>query len=77
MAKKFKIGDTVVLKSSGPEMTVEKYNSHIDPETLKTVESDTELTCSWFDGKEKKSASFHQDTLELDSQENLDVNDFM
>ena len=50
---KFKIGDVVVLKSGGPQMTV-----------TGSSEGDRAL-CSWFiDGAQSKGA-FHEDALEL------------
>ena len=50
----FKVGDTVVLKSGGPPMTV------------LLEKPDNIFTCVWFVGDEKKSADFHADTLALD-----------
>ena len=49
----FKIGDTVVLKSGGPVMTV----TAIDNEGLV-------VWCAWFDGNDEKQESFPADALE-------------
>lgn len=48
----FKIGDTVVLKSGSPIMTVEKVK-------------DASISCIWFDGTKKLDGSFPPDTLEI------------
>lgn len=48
----FKIGDTVVLKSGSPIMTVEKVK-------------DSSISCIWFDGTKKLDSSFPPDTLEI------------
>ena len=49
----FKIGDTVILKSGGPVMTV----TAIDNEGLV-------VWCTWFDGDDEKEESFPADALE-------------
>jgi uncharacterized protein YodC (DUF2158 family) len=49
----FNIGDTVVLKSGGPAMTV----TAIDNEGLV-------VWCTWFDGNDEKQESFPADALE-------------
>ena len=50
---KFKRGDTVILKSGGPMMTVEH------------CEYEDEIKCTWFDDKHKRqSEAFHEDLLE-------------
>jgi uncharacterized protein YodC (DUF2158 family) len=53
--RKFKSGDTVRLKSGGPLMTVHDYHTN-NPD-------DKRLTCTWFDNKEIKSATFLEDVL--------------
>lgn len=62
MAKKFSRGDTVVLKSGGPLMTVNEYKKIMNPDSGKWEESE-EVKCYWFEENEKKFDSFHQDTL--------------
>jgi uncharacterized protein YodC (DUF2158 family) len=49
----FKIGDTVILKSGGPAMTV----TAIDNEGLV-------VWCTWFDGNDEKQESFPVDALD-------------
>lgn len=53
MSAKFKIGDTVVLKSSGPNMTVTK------------VFDGKSIWCTWFAGKKCEKSPFSEDALEL------------
>ena len=53
----FNIGDTVVLKSGGPVMTV----TAIDNEGLV-------VWCTWFDGNDEKEESFPADALEAHSE---------
>ena len=55
--RKFKTGDIVRLKSSGPEMTVQKYHSD--------DVNDKRLTCMWFVDSEMKPGTFLEDQLEL------------
>lgn len=43
----FKVGDVVVLKSGGPEMTVE------DPQNFRG-----QVECQWFGGRKLESGSF-------------------
>lgn len=45
-------GDVVVLRSGGPRMTLRSRNS------------DGDLYCNWFDGRELKEALFVEATLE-------------
>ncbi len=53
----FKIGDTVKLKSGGPDMTVDGFH--------KAVGGDDEASCTWFDdNKEPQGRAFLPDTLE-------------
>jgi uncharacterized protein YodC (DUF2158 family) len=58
----FKIGDTVVLKSGSPIMTVEKVRAAVDSGKIKT---DASISCIWFDGTKKLDSSFPPDTLEI------------
>ncbi len=54
MAEKFKVGDTVRLKSGGPSMTVAAHEEDIDL-----------IICQWFDGEELKEGQFSPESLEL------------
>lgn len=55
MADKFNAGDIVVLKSGGPDMTVEKVNeSYNDASTY---------TCSWFAGAKDNKKVFTEAAL--------------
>lgn len=47
---KFKPGDIVILKSGGPDMTVDSAN-------------DIEIACIWFDGKRQIKKTFRPETL--------------
>jgi uncharacterized protein YodC (DUF2158 family) len=47
---RYKVGDTVQLKSGGPIMTVTNVRSGI-------------YTCTWFDGTEVKVSGFPEDAL--------------
>ncbi len=58
----FKIGDTVVLKSGSPIMTVEKVIAAIN---MGTIQTDASVRCIWFDGTKKLEGSFPPDTLEI------------
>lgn len=50
---KFKIGDVVVLKSGGPEMTVEN------------IDEQGNVTCTWFDkDNNRKTETFKEEMLE-------------
>ncbi len=49
----FKVGDVVVLKSGGPEMTID----YID-------DSRSEAKCVWFDDRKKLEAYFNPDSLQ-------------
>mgnify|MGYP002713095358 CR=1 FL=1 len=58
MAKKFKKGDCVILKSGGPQMTVKDYNDedYIDDELM--------VDCDWFDNKNNaQNGTYHEDQL--------------
>lgn len=59
VAKLFKSGDVVQLKSGGPEMTV-KFNKNLPFATDETQE----VICQWFKDDELKIESFYQTTLE-------------
>ena len=52
MPEAFKIGDVVQLKSGGPIMTV----SHLHDAGA--------LECMWFDGNQRRTATFKPDTLD-------------
>jgi uncharacterized protein YodC (DUF2158 family) len=55
MENAFKDGDIVVLKSGGPNMTVEVASTYM-----------TGLVyCSWFDGKKVKKEQFQPEALKL------------
>jgi len=56
---KYKVGDLVVLKSSGPSMTVEKAIFNSDKEFLGTYR------CQWFAGKKLDTGIFPEDSLEV------------
>jgi len=56
MAGMFQPGDVVVLKSGGPEMTVD----HVSTDTQGKVF----VTCTWFTGDERKSHAFSPHSLE-------------
>jgi uncharacterized protein YodC (DUF2158 family) len=55
MSIKFKIGDTVQLKSGGPAMTVKQPDDG--------PHSDGECLCQWFGGRKLEQGYFHRDTL--------------
>ena len=63
MESKFTIGETVMLKSGGPEMTVQKtvFTSSWDGSVLPF---NGEIDCTWFDNGKRVTQSFHQDTLD-------------
>lgn len=52
MSDELEPGDVVVLRSGGPRMTLRSRNS------------DGDLYCNWFDGRELKGALFVEATLE-------------
>ena len=57
----FKVGDIVVLKSGGPDMTIEEYP------TLGTIGEDyTKAKCVWFNKNELYHSIFPISTLEKD-----------
>ncbi len=51
-----KIGDTVRLKSGGPQMTVNSIEDNV-------------IKCQWFDGNNLKEGVFHKDQLEVEPDE--------
>lgn len=54
--QQFKIGDRVVLKSGGPDMTVTNVGDQMGR---------LMVWCSWFDGMKPSAATFPPDALEL------------
>ena len=54
MARKFKPGDIVQLKSGGPSMTVAKSSY-----------TDEGYWCEWFKGASKERAHFDEETLKV------------
>jgi uncharacterized protein YodC (DUF2158 family) len=54
-----KIGDVVVLKSSGPHMTIHRISN------FEYHASYLGLLCVWFDGGKKIEDVFHPDAVEL------------
>jgi uncharacterized protein YodC (DUF2158 family) len=63
MEQKFKIGDTVILKSGGPEMTVDELHHYTSFQGSGGGYSG-KVRCRWFIETQDKFAYFHQDTLE-------------
>jgi len=57
MAKNFEVGDTVVLKSGGPAMTIT---------SIKPIGRPGEVRTTWFAGKKNESGFFPVEALELD-----------
>ena len=54
----FKIGDVVILKSSGPRMTVQNIGEYVSISHLQA------LNCIWFEGTKKNEDIFHPDSVE-------------
>ena len=54
MADDFKVGDIVMLRSGGPEMTVAKEKYGID---------DDEVECQWFGGRKLEWGRFPKASL--------------
>lgn len=66
--KQFNPGDIVTLRSGGPNMTVEKYDERVSQLANMiggppSREGSTQVICIWFEGSQKKTSSFEQDTL--------------
>jgi uncharacterized protein YodC (DUF2158 family) len=62
MEKKFKIGDSVILKSGGPTMTVTK---HVGTIPLSGPSQYTgRIQCTWFIDNKVEKAEFPQEALE-------------
>ena len=60
----FKIGDVVVLKSGGPEMTVSEYPIKM----IDGSENRAQVQCKWFsDNNHLTQSTFHVDELEKQS----------
>ncbi len=65
----FKIGDTVILNSGGPEMTIEMILGEENNNIILESQGETrgfkkgDLYCIWFDNKNKKSDFFNKDTV--------------
>lgn len=60
----FDVGDTVVLKSGGPEMTVKGYAplfSLTEPDPRST----SDVICIWFEKGEQKQKTFKQNMLKF------------
>lgn len=62
MEIKFKLGDTVILKSGGPIMTVTKYITTVGGGSSMYTGN---IECTWFFGNELKYGTFPQDALKL------------
>jgi uncharacterized protein YodC (DUF2158 family) len=61
---KYKTGDIVQLKSSGPKMTVVRYlRSHI-PGLDADEDSGVKVRCQWFAGAKLESGDFLEDSLQ-------------
>lgn len=61
---KFKIGDVVVLKSSGPSMTVHAFGDYSS-----SGGPDKGILCIWFNSGIRQEDVFHEDAVELDKWE--------
>ena len=59
MERQFEKGDIVILKSGGPNMTVEGYAWHGN------YESNDVVICYWFDGSQRNEGTFNQETLKI------------
>lgn len=63
MGQIFKTGDVVVLKSGGPQMTVEKYKFELVDMYSSRI-SDHIVWCTWFDNESKLVRhEFEQESL--------------
>ena len=61
--KQFKSGDTVRLKSGGPDMTVMERDISAELDAMIANKSDW-IDCMWFAGKKCGKESFPPETLE-------------
>nr|WP_319572787.1 DUF2158 domain-containing protein [uncultured Draconibacterium sp.] len=68
MAKLFKQGDVVILKSGGPKMTIENYHEFVGFNSSSV--SDHLVDCTWFDNEGTlQSRTFEQDALKKENNE--------
>jgi uncharacterized protein YodC (DUF2158 family) len=58
MARQFKVGDIVQLKSGGPKMTVDSVDDNI-------VGGRAGVWATWFAGSKHQRSHFHQESIEL------------
>ncbi len=58
MAEQFKIGDTVQLKSGGPEMTVTDIQDSVSSQRQIKI-----IICTWFDKGKYDSHAFDSEAL--------------
>jgi uncharacterized protein YodC (DUF2158 family) len=56
---KFKLGDVVILKSGGPEMTISEVKQSITDETFTGY-----YICVWFKDKAVQTGTFQEEILE-------------
>ena len=61
-SQKLLIGQTVRLKSDGPEMTVQAENTNMHNEIIS-------YSCQWFAGKKLESGRFPPDSLQIIDQQ--------
>lgn len=69
MELKYKIGDMVMLISGGPIMTVVELNKTMARNRGDVDNYNGTVKCSWFEGNEAKSVTFHQDALKHQKKE--------
>ncbi len=65
MEAKFKVGDTVRLKSGSPKMTISENKMSISV-SGEVMTFTGYVRCTWFNDDKLMDASFDQDTLDLD-----------
>jgi uncharacterized protein YodC (DUF2158 family) len=63
LAKKYKTGDIVQLKSGGPKMTVKEYALPFTTDVVKTGHLEI-VICQWFAGSKHEQAGFPVDSLQ-------------